>query len=85
MLQEKILRTTLVGEISHNAFNSNTIPFLPEKFGWNLVEGKYIIQWSEGDVFPTSIESVCINDNEEELSGTECDSDLDIYSDSDEE
>ena len=78
-LQEKILQTTLVGDICHNAFNSNTIPFLPENFGWNLVEGKYKIQWSEGDVSPTSIESACINDDEEELSGTECDSDLDIY------
>ena len=61
------------------------IPSLPENLRWNLVEGKYKVQWFEGDVSPTSIESVSINDDEEELSGTECDSDFDIYSDSDEE
>ena len=49
-----------------------------------LVEGKYRIQWFEGDVSQTSIESVCIND-EEEISDTEYESDSDIYSDKDEE
>ena len=49
-----------------------------------LVEGKYKIQWFEGDVSQTSIESVCIND-EEEISDTEYESDSDIYSDKDEE
>ena len=64
-LQEKILGTTLVGGIWHNAFNSNMIPSLPENFGWNIVEGKCKIQWFEGYVSPTAIESVCINDDEE--------------------
>ena len=31
------------------------------------MEGKCKIQWFEGDVSPTSIESVCINDDEGEL------------------
>ena len=57
---------------------------MPVNFGWNLVEGKYKIQWFEGDVSATSIESVCIN-YEEELRGTEYESDSDIHSDSDEE
>ena len=46
--------------------------------------GEYIIQWFEGDVSAMSIESVCIN-YEEELRGTEYESDSDVHSDSDEE
>ena len=82
-VKKKILQT-FVKDIWDNAFNSNIIPSLPENFGWHLVEVKYKIQWFEGDVSSTSIESVCIND-EEEISDTEYESDSDIYSDKDEE
>ena len=44
--------------------------------------GEYIIQWFEGDVSAMSIESL---NYEEELRGTEYESDSDIHSDSDEE
>ena len=49
------------------------------------MEVKYKIQWFEGDVSPTSIESVCINDEEEEISNSEYESDSDKCSDSEEE
>ena len=68
----------------YNAFNSNITPSLPENFGWNLVEGKYKIQSFEGDI-PMSIESVCINDEEEDISDTEYESNSDICLGSDEE
>ena len=53
----------------------------------NLVEGKYSIQWFEGesDVSSTSIESVCIYDDEDENIDIEYESDSDTYSASDEE
>ena len=57
---------------------------MPENFGWNLVEGKYKIQSFEGDI-PISIESVCINDEEEDISDTEYESNSDICFGSDEE
>ena len=49
--------------------------------------GKYNIQLFDGEreVSPTSIESVCINDEEEENSDIECESDSDIYFASDKE
>ena len=53
VLQKKILRTAFPSNIWHNPFNSNAIPYLLENFGWNLLEGKYKIQWFEGDVSPT--------------------------------
>ena len=85
MLQKKILQTTFVGDMWHNAFNSNIITSLPENFGWILVEGKYKIQWFEGHISPSSIKSVCINDEEEKISDTEYESDSGIYPGSDDE
>lgn len=51
------------------------------------MEGKYSIQWfeRESDVSSTSIESVCIYDDEEENIDIEYESDSDTYSASDEE
>ena len=47
--------------------------------------GKYKIDSFEGDVSPTTIESVYINAEEEENIYTEYESDSDTYSDYDEE
>ena len=79
VLQKKILRTTFISNTWHNAFNSNIAPSFPGNFGWNLVKEKY------GGVSPTSIKSVCINDEEGENNYIEYESDSDIYFDSDEE
>ena len=49
-----------------NVFNSNVIASFPEKFGWNLVKRKYKTWCFEGDASLMSIESVCINNKEEE-------------------
>ena len=48
------------------------------------MEGKYKIQSFEGDI-PMSLESVCINDEEEDISDTEYESNSDICFGSDEE
>ena len=85
VLQKKILQTTFISNTWHNAFNSNITPSFPGNFGWNLVEEKYKIQWFEGGVSPTSIKSVCINDEEGENNYIKYESDSDIYFDSDEE
>ena len=85
MLQKKIFRVTLFSNILYNAFNLNIVSSLPENFGWNLMVGKYKIDSFEGDVSPTTIESVYINAEEEENIYTEYESDSDTYSDYDEE
>ena len=84
MLPKKILRPIFVSDTWHNAFSLNIITLL-ENVGWNLVEGKYKIQWFESNVFVTSIDSACIhNDEEDKITSTEYELDSDIYSDSDE-
>ena len=85
VLQKKIFRVTLFSNILYNAFNLNIVSSLPENFGWNLMVGKYKIDSFEGDVSPTTIESVYINAEEEENIYTEYESDSDTYSDYDEE
>ena len=52
---------------------------LLENFGWNLVEEKFKIQLFDGDVCPMSIESVCINYEEEENSDSEYESDSNVF------
>ena len=79
VLQKTILWTAFVSNIWHNAFNSNTRTSLLENFWWKLVERKYKIQWFKGHVSPVSIESVCINNEEEENSDTEYESDSNIF------
>ena len=74
-MQKKILKITFVSNIWHGAFNSDTIPSFPQNFGRNLLEEKYKTQWFEGEVSPASIESVCINSDEEENSDNEYESD----------
>ena len=61
------------------AFNSNIILSLLENFGWNLAEEKFKIQLFDGDVCPMSIDSVCINYEEEENSDSEYESDSNVF------
>ena len=56
-----------------------TIKSLLENFEWKLMERKYKIQWFERHVSPISIESVCINNEEEENSDSEYESDSNIF------
>ena len=76
--KKRFLQTTFVRSIWHKGFNSNIILSLLENFGWNLVEEKLKIQLFNGDVCPASIESVCLNYEEEKNSGSEYESDSNI-------
>ena len=55
VLVEKVRRANLVASIWKNATRPNPSNIKPEENGWLLIEGKYYINWFNGDMVPQQV------------------------------
>lgn len=54
-LQQQLLRYLYIAGIWQNSHLKVPTVLKPEDNGWNLIDGKYVFNWFEGNTFPSSI------------------------------
>ena len=81
VLYQQILRDCLISNSWLQAYRSDP-PFMePRNYGCDPYDGKYFPKWHEGDATPSSIDSITIMNEEEELE----DEDLSHYNSDEDE
>ena len=58
VLMQKIKRCSFITSIWQNATRAEPTTYAPTDFGWYLEDGKYNIQWFDGDVAPKIVDVV---------------------------
>ena len=58
VLMQKIRRCIFITNIWQNATRAEPTTYVPTDFGWHLEDGKYNIQWFDGDVAPKIVDVV---------------------------
>lgn len=61
-LKQKIQRTIYVNSMWENATDADCIKFSAHESGWQLIDGKFVPLWFEGDSTPVFVEDVLLND-----------------------
>ena len=77
VLYQQILRTRLISAIWLKAYQNDPPSLNPTVHGFELNEGKYFPRWFEGDVAPSSIESISLGEEADEEEGQDCSGDED--------
>lgn len=61
-LQQQILRAIYISSVWCNAHFPHPTLLSPTDYGWKEIENKLELLWTEGDLLPTSISDIIINE-----------------------
>lgn len=69
VILNKLKRTHLIASQWISSTKPHPPMMIPVDYGWKIVNGKYEIQWFEGETCPKALDVICSEEDDEELIG----------------